>query len=575
MADQVNVDWPKCDQDGCIGIRLDAGLSCLGHTELEERDAALKQLSETGKIDARGVTISSTLLKKILDSAPRGPNGNPMLTKARFDRATFQGHRVLFLEMTFQDTWFAEATFQGEAWFAGATFQGYTEFYGVTFQDAAVFSRAAFQGYASFSAVTFQGGAAFAVTTFQGRASFRNATFFSRAPFTGASAWFDHATFQDAAEFGGVTFQDDAFFGDAIFERAQDFGPVLAHRGLNLDGVQFAQPVQIEASTTGLCCRRARFPGGVQFRLRWARVMLDDTDLSAPSMLTGIPRLASNVLTSLEQRIARDLEEQRIATAWKRLHAGQISEQPRLLSLQRANVAGLGLGNVNLADCRFWGAHNLDKLRMEADVAFELSPARVGWERRQMVAEECAWRASRSRPGRWTAPWWPDWAGGDKPAALSPGAIAGLYRALRKSREDAKDEPGAADFYYGEMEMRRHAHGQADGRYSGARGRADRGVLTAYWLVSGYGLRAWRALAWFAGITVAFALAFHLVGFTRPPQPATYWTSLLYAFRSTISLTDNDVTLTAWGQLLQALLRLTGPVLLGLALLALRGRIKR
>jgi hypothetical protein len=32
--------------------------------------------------------------------------------------------------------------------------------------------------------------------------------------------------------------------------------------------------------------------------------------------------------------------------------------------------------------------------------------------------------------------------------------IAGLYRALRKGREDARDEPGAADFYYGEMEMR-------------------------------------------------------------------------------------------------------------------------
>ncbi len=158
---------------------------------------------------------------------------------------------------------------------------------------------------------------------------------------------------------------------------------------------------------------------------------------------------------------------------------------------------------------------------------------------------------------------------------LSPGAVAGLYRALRKGREDAKDEPGAADFYYGELEMRRHAHRRADHGDGGSRGRVDRGVLTAYWLVSGYGLRAWRALAWLAGITVAFALAFHLVGFIRPPQPATYWTSLLYAFRSTISLTDNEVTLTAWGQLLQALLRLTGPVLLGLALIALRSHVKR
>jgi hypothetical protein len=40
---------------------------------------------------------------------------------------------------------------------------------------------------------------------------------------------------------------------------------------------------------------------------------------------------------------------------------------------------------------------------------------------------------------------------------LDPRQIAGLYRALRKGREDIKDEPGAADFYSGEMEMRRRA----------------------------------------------------------------------------------------------------------------------
>jgi hypothetical protein len=32
--------------------------------------------------------------------------------------------------------------------------------------------------------------------------------------------------------------------------------------------------------------------------------------------------------------------------------------------------------------------------------------------------------------------------------------IQAVYRDLRKGREDAKDEPGAADFYYGEMEKR-------------------------------------------------------------------------------------------------------------------------
>jgi hypothetical protein len=234
-------------------------------------------------------------------------------------------------------------------------------------------------------------------------------------------------------------------------------------------------------------------------------------------------------------------------------------------------VAGLALGNVSLADCRFDEAHNLDKLRVEADTVFGLSPAVAGWERRQAIAEEAAWRAARARPGRWKPASWPD--SDPEPMTLSPGAIAGLYRALRKGREDAKDEPGAADFYYGEMEMRRHDRGT--GGTNRWRGRATRFVLAAYWLVSGYGLRAWRSLVALAVVTALFAVAFHFVGFFRPPEPTSYWTSLLYAFRSTLSLTDSQVTLTAWGSFFQALLRITGPVLLGLMLLALRSRVKR
>lgn len=40
-----------------------------------------------------------------------------------------------------------------------------------------------------------------------------------------------------------------------------------------------------------------------------------------------------------------------------------------------------------------------------------------------------------------------------------PLQLAPEYRASRKAFEDGKHEPGAADFYYGEMEMCRHADG--------------------------------------------------------------------------------------------------------------------
>jgi hypothetical protein len=85
-----------------------------------------------------------------------------------------------------------------------------------------------------------------------------------------------------------------------------------------------------------------------------------------------------------------------------------------------------------------------------------------GWRaRRKALAEEQHWRAAR--PGRWrTGSWYPPTC--QAPASLNAEAprvvvesarLAALYRELRKGREDAKDEPGAADFYYGECEMRR------------------------------------------------------------------------------------------------------------------------
>ena len=236
-----------------------------------------------------------------------------------------------------------------------------------------------------------------------------------------------------------------------------------------------------------------------------------------------------------------------------------------MLSLQRANVAGLALGNVDLADCRFAGAHNLDKLRLEAAHLRALTRcsgmgAPPGHCRGSCVA------GSRARPGRWSAPAWPT---PRQTGGAEPGAVAVLYRALRKSREDAKDEPGAADFYYGEMEMRRHDRGEGHASGGWSRGLVSRGVLTAYWLVSGYGLRAWRSLAALAAVMAVSAAVFRLWGFTHS---TSYWKSLLFAFRSTLSLTDAQVTLTAWGGLFQAILRLTGPVLLALTLLALRGR---
>lgn len=59
---------------------------------------------------------------------------------------------------------------------------------------------------------------------------------------------------------------------------------------------------------------------------------------------------------------------------------------------------------------------------------------------------------------------------------LSPDRLAALYRALQKALEDSKNAPGSANFYYGEVEMR---------RFSPNSSWRDRLLLWVNWLFSG------------------------------------------------------------------------------------------
>jgi hypothetical protein len=132
-------------------------------------------------------------------------------------------------------------------------------------------------------------------------------------------------------------------------------------------------------------------------------------------------------------------------------------------------------------------------------------------------------------------------------------------------------------------------------------------VLTAYWLASGYGLRAWRALAALAVVLVVFAGLLVLGGYqpetagpaagsaptttaptspgaatTAPASPATSAAdrslvgALLYGARTIIGLNPTPApALTRFGEVLLIAVRVLGPLLLALAVLALRGRVKR
>lgn len=268
------------------------------------------------------------------------------------------------------------------------------------------------------------------------------------------------------------------------------------------------------------------------------------------------------------------------------------TEKPRVVSLYRANVQNLTIADADLRACRFAGAHHLDLLRTERCTfastprgwwVSQWQPVVWRWTRREAIAEEHAWRAQRplyrlsgahdlrhGRPTEWNPPECRASVDGGE-SVPSTGEIASIYRSLRKGREDTKDEPGAADLYYGEMEMRRCTSGHEDVRVSLPRG--ERAVLWLYWMACGYGQRASRALLGLLFTIIFAAAAFKLYVF----ESDSYWRSLLYSAQSTTSFlrAPTGTRISELGQALEIPLRLLGPLFFGLVLLSLRGRVKR
>jgi hypothetical protein len=286
-----------------------------------------------------------------------------------------------------------------------------------------------------------------------------------------------------------------------------------------------------------------------------------------------------------------------------------VSPSPRVVAVRRAKVAQLTVSGLDLSACRFAGAHGLDRLTIErARFAQPPEPkrrlARGRWTRRQTIAEEHHWRRDRSKDaqgwyGAQVRP--PEWLE-DTETPPDPGQIAAVYRALRKGFEDNRDEPGAGDFYYGEMEMRRAAARTTAGGERRATSLGERLVLWLYWLVAGYGLRTSRALIALAVTILIAAIPLAQWGI-EPPRTSTnvtsrlstqphgrkptvsrenksdspsYGRAVLFATESSISLLRApEANLTASGQTIEIMLRILGPLFFGLAILSLRSRVKR
>ncbi|MCX4632770.1 pentapeptide repeat-containing protein [Streptomyces sp. NBC_01443] len=558
--------WPHCGEDattvdpvGCCGHRVPGESLCLAHLAPGARARYLAALSPGEDIDHCGTTFAGSLLTELLNALRDPAFGRPHLGRARFIGATFSGHAA-FDGATFSaDTSFSRATFSASSWFGGTTFSASAWFEGTTFSTDAWFVGATFS----------------------------------------ADTTFSHATFSADARFDSATFSGDTRFDSATFSAAPLLGPLVCQGRLDLSGAAFAAPVTIEAAAAEVRCVRTRWESTAALRLRYAEVDLSDAVATQPVAVTAhTAPFATGSGTVYDE------------TALTRTAGVQLDPGIRISSLRGVDAAHLVLINTDLTGCRFFGAFHLDQLRLEGETTFARTPVgtdvRRGiplqWTDRLALAEEHHWRALPEHRPRLRAGWTPA-PPEPGPAACPPGppALAALYRQLRKAFEDGKDEPGAADFYYAEMEMRRL------GRRS-RRNWAERGLLTGYWALSGYGLRASRALTWLLLAMTATVLAMMLWGIpsddpkpestgtvtgqniqltTDTPAPANPSGPLhtrvsTKRFEKSLRVVVNSVifrssgqNLTTRGTYTEMASRLTEPILLGFAALAIRGRVKR
>ncbi|WP_433355349.1 pentapeptide repeat-containing protein [Microtetraspora malaysiensis] len=449
----LDVGWTTCARDDCPGAAHPPYGRCLAHLDPGELESALRALSPGQGVDLRGTAVSAELLDLVLDATCRrlgrarfdlarftGPArfaGVEFLCDATFDRARFDGLASFFGARFTGNASFGEAVFARELTMHGSRVHGHASFDRSSVGSDALFGDACLSS-ASFDRAEFRGFTSFDGTGFHGEARFRGARF--RRAVSLSRAWFD-----GAAVFEGTRFAAGAFLSP------RSVAGRLALAGARADG-----KLEIDASGCLVDLSNARTEGRLALRLADAEV-----DLRG---------LVSRGQASLVRRSGR----------------------VRVLSLERLDVDRLSLSGADLSGCHLAGVPDPGRLQLSGCV-FATTPRGVQlrlswppvrwWSKRQVLADEHAWRFGPARP------------------AVDPGRLKHLYAGLR-----VDDDRTATDFAFGAMEMRRMS----------AAGPAARAVLGVYWLLCGYGLRTGRALAWL--VLVAAVAAGSLLWSSSAPQ---------------------------------------------------------
>lgn len=598
------------DVSECKAESLPGNSLCLVHCCDDERLAYLESLKPQDRIDKqlRHLQISATLLTDII----------PYL--GGLDYLTF-----------------SYCIFSGDADFANIQFSGIVSFESVRFQGQAIFGRdrdkpkrfpdSGIESLPEGQGASFAQTTQFSLTRFESHANFDHTHFFGNVAFTGVD-------FED-----GVSFDNAVFEGSAVFSTHYDDSSPRESKATytTLSRVTFsATQFSRQALFYGVRFRGlisfalARFQGPVEFSgcVHEPSPSKNHGSPGRPhAMVFGKAEFSNDLEIGIQDECIIDLSNVRFTHALRISvqnpvamanvfvespvsisGSGRSSNSVPLLSLAGATLQAPLIieENISLADCSLDKATGLNLLRVTAT-----NPEWILFRHRRVIVDEYMLREKHLRAGRAesqraNAALWRRYKAilpppttktteglevvyrrmrADEEESHGPTTkrLEGVYRQMRAALEESRAAPDAADFYYGEMEMR---------RLSFPHRRFERMLLSLYKLTSGYGLRAYRALLSYLVILFSFAALFryrtswfvlneNVAAGGTGTSPGVlsfdhYWDVVAILSRSAVNFAAaTGGGLTAWGTLSILLLRLAAPTFLALAILAIRARVQR
>lgn len=544
-------NWDGCRQNGCLGRALPQTGACFEHSSLVDRQRYLADVRQSaGQLELSGTRISQQLWDEIVAS-PVFEGGRPVVAvsltgseisaRIHFNGREFEHSLEMSGASVFAPMEFRSCSFKGGLLARHASFdKGPPAFYQCDFEKDVDVSYSHVDGVSfGFEGCNFArsliadgftgGGLILSSCAVSGNASCKSSNAFLILTNANIDGTLDLA----GSEFVG-------FAGNGLVLRsANRLGP-FSVSSLQLERATFGSRISIEVRADVVNLSSAAFEEGGLMVVERANVHLEQLRLGGPLRISG--KMGS-------------------------------SRKPQALGLRNSDAGKMSFSHVDLSRCSFQGAHGLGTLEVEPSATFTSLPWWAGG--RRFIADEYAWRTSAGGvhsfgwrlPGvhvGWSSP--ESKSGSDELVVLHPleaDQVASIYRDLRRSLEAKSDMPGASDFYYGEMEMRRWSRG---------RPWIERVLVWCYWLASGYGLRPRRALAAWGVLVAVGAWLLSCFGFPpteRVPQP------ILTAIQAAIPGLSLHPLLTAQGQWIETGLRVFGAMFITLFFLAARSMVMR